>query len=90
MSSRKVQLSNTTWTAVTQAGEVNGSLLMSKGDAVFTEAAALPTGTIEETPLLDKLTAGKRTPFYGVAAGDLIYGLAVTGSATVDVSPQGA
>lgn len=90
MSSRKVQLNSTTWTAVTQAGEVNGSLLKSKGDAVFTEAAALPTGTIEETPLLDRLNAGKRTPFYGVAAGDLIYGLAITGSATVDVSPQGA
>lgn len=90
MPSRKVQLNNATWTAVTQAGEVNGSLLMSKGAAVFTEAAALPTGTIEETPLLDKLTAGKRTPFYGVSGSDLIYGLAVTGSATVDVSPQGA
>lgn len=90
MSTRKVQLSSTAWVAVTQAGEVNGSLLMSKGTAVFTEAAALPTTSIEETPLLDKVTAGKRTQFYGVGASDLIYAIAVTPNATVDVSPSGA
>lgn len=89
MSTRKVQLISTAWVAVTQAGEVNGSLLMSKGTAVFTEAASLPT-TIEQTPLLDKVTAGKRTQFYGVGASDLIYARAVTQSATVDVSPSGA
>lgn len=90
MSSRKVLLSSTAWTAVTLAAEVNGSILMSVGDAVFTEAAALPTTSIQDTPLLDKLVAGDRTQFYGVGASDLIYGRAITETATADVSPSGA
>ena len=91
MASEIIELEQGVWTQVTDADK-DGSIYHRDGRSivVYLEASAPPTGLGGNTPVMETTQKGQSFPYYGVAAGDNIYALAVTDNAKLVKSPKGA
>lgn len=77
------------WVQVTQLGDLSGSLYCESGSCVLTEAMALPTSTVSDTPKSSFLKYNQTKGFFGVGVTTFIFARAVGGydaQITVSVS----
>ena len=86
MSTSTYDLTPNEWTVIT--AEAKGSLYVSKGsDVALTQASALPTTEVDDTPLIDEVDKGDDKVYFGIPSGEFIYARPRHNLATITTTP---
>lgn len=86
MSTTRYTVTKDAWVQVTSAAA--GSLFVERGgEAALTEATALPTSSIINTPLLDILAPLKSKVYFSVPVGSYIYARALRDDLKITDTP---
>ena len=90
MASEIIELEEGVWAQVT-ATDKDGSIFhkIGAGKVVYIESDTFPTVYDANVPIMEQTSQGDTFPYYGVATGDDIYAISLSGSAVITKSPKG-
>lgn len=89
MASSIIALAPGAWVQVTTTDKEGSILHKSGGTVVYVEAAA-PPAIVEPIATIKTTLPGDEFQYYGIAAGDNLYALAVNDTAEIVKAPRGA
>ncbi len=91
MSSTLIPLAQGVWTQVTTTDK-DGSIRhqFGAGQVIYTEAPNQPTGFTPATPVMEATIKGGSVTYWGVPASDFVWAYAISGEASITVTPTGA
>lgn len=88
MASSVIEVGTGAWTQVSTTDKEGSIRHKSGGKVIYVEAAA-PPATVEPIATIKTTLPGDEFQYYGIAAGDNLYALAVNDAAEIVKAPRG-